>query len=141
MVAHSMWVEGLSEVGLVGMSCTIALCWHAWTNLEKVQQQALSLSRRHPHAHEFVELRGIAFAVQGSMLAVGVNGLFRSLFYYPHMWLLSVVANAMPYVLADLARRHSSGALHVGQQPPGRTRPGSRPAAKPHRHGRVRRQR
>lgn len=141
MVAHSMWVEGLSEVGLVGMFCTFALCWHAWTNLEKVQKQAGSLSRMHPHVHEFVELRGIAFAVQASMLGVGVNGLFLSLFYYPHMWLLIVVANALPYALADLLRRHPSGQVLGGRQPRGRPRPGSRPTAQPQRRGQVRRQR
>jgi len=143
MVAHSMWVEGLSEVGLIGMGSMLALCWFAWTNLEKVQKQAGRLSKIHPGVHDFVELRGMAFALQGSMLAVGVNGLFLSLFYYPHMWLLIVVANALPYVLADLMRRHPQGQVLGGRQPRNVPRPGSRPATRPasqpHRHGPVRR--
>lgn len=141
MVAHSMWVEGLSEVGLVGMGCTLALCWHAWKSLERVQNQARNLSRIHPRVHEFVELRGIAFAVQGSMVGVAVNGLFLSLFYYPHMWLLIVVANALPYVLADLMRRHSSGPVPGVQNPRMIPRPGTHHVPQTRRHGHARRQR
>jgi O-antigen ligase len=140
MVAHSMWVEGLADVGLWGMTCMLALLWSAWTGLEKVQRGADLMSKEHPLVREFVELRGMAFAVQGAILATAVNGLFLSLFYYSHMWLLIVVGNAMPYVFDNLQRQHSSGTLvHRPAQRSGRKRIVSRATRPPHATGHRRR--
>lgn len=109
MVAHSTWVELMAELGLFGMLCTFMLGKGAWMNLEHVQKRAERLSHGRPDGHAFVELRGLALATQGGLLALSVNGIFLSLLYYPHIWLLIAFANALPFVLADLERRQAPG--------------------------------
>lgn len=133
MVAHSMWVELIAELGLVGIIGTLALCWSAWKGLERVQRRADRIAKANPAMKDFFELRSYALAIQGAMVAIAVNGLFLSLLYYSHLWLLIVLGNAMPYVMADLERRHSQRLLvGAAARPSGSRRPARMNAA--HRH-------
>jgi len=126
MVAHSMWVELLADLGLVGVVATFALGWGAWSNLETSSREAARLAKLHPGVPVFAELQSMSYAVQCALLAIAVNGLVLSLLYFAHFWILVAVGNAMPYVVARTAGTHAGGGgakrMNTGRGPPATAR-------------------
>ncbi len=102
LVAHSMHVELLSEWGLVGVVSSGMLAWHTWKGLGKVQRDTAKLVGTSPQIVELRSLGILADAIRASMLAIMVNGVFLSLLYFSHIWLLIAVGTAVPFVY----RRH-----------------------------------
>ncbi len=104
MAAHSMWVELLADLGLVGVVSFLALLWSAWSGAERVIRKAGRLARWSSVRSDLLQLRAVAFAVQGAILAASVSGIFLSILYYAHIWILFAVGNALPFVLARIER-------------------------------------
>ena len=103
IIPHSLPVELLSELGIVGVLAAGGLIGWTWVGLGKVRT---ALSRRGNPVRDdpaAAELRCYADAVRGGILAIMVNGVFLSLLYYSHVWLLVAVGSAVPFVYASLA--------------------------------------
>jgi O-antigen ligase len=107
VLAHSLWVELMADLGIVGMLCVAVLMWGAWSGLSKVIRRTTDVLERFPHAKEYRTLRAYAYGLQGGLLAVSVNGVFLSLLYYSHVWLVIAAANAVPFVLKRLDQQHA----------------------------------
>ncbi len=109
IIAHSLPIELLSELGLAGVAATGMLIWSTWTGLGTVRSRAAkSLGRAQPDA-ELNQLRCYADATQAAILAILVNGVFLSLMYFPHLWLLIALGSALPFVYRRLESGGGAG--------------------------------
>lgn len=112
IVAHSLVVELLSELGSVGVIATLVLVGSTWRALGRLQLSPARLrSGRTPKT-----LRAYshyADAIRAGILAVLVNGVFLSLFYYSHLWLLVAVGTGLAYA-------HKQEQARLGLSPAGR---------------------
>ncbi len=95
IVAHSMWVEALAELGLVGVIATAILVWRTWTDLGRMRNELTGLTSGPSADTDLVRLRCYADAIRAGILAVLVNGVFLSLFYYSDLWVLLALGSGM----------------------------------------------
>jgi O-antigen ligase len=112
IIPHSLPVELFAELGLAGAIPLAILIWRTWSSLGRVPRAAGRRGGQPPPGGEWRELRCYADAVQGGILAILVNGVFLSLLYYSHLWLLIAVGGAIPHVY-----RRSLQALGPGSEP------------------------
>jgi O-antigen ligase len=97
IIAHSMHVELLSELGTAGVICTWVLIISTWVGLGKIRPP-----KRKPGAPpvslELQQLGCYADALRAAMIAVLLNGVFLSLLYYSHIWVLIAAGTALPFI-------------------------------------------
>jgi O-antigen ligase len=112
IIAHSLPVECIAELGSAGGIATIVLIVATWRGLGRVIREipgpGKALSNIEP---ELAQLRCYADAIRGAILAVLVAGTFLSLFYYSHLWVLLAVGSAVPFVYRRIAGLDAGGAL------------------------------
>lgn len=106
-VAHSLYVELLTDFGIIGVTVVVILLWQTCVHLRQIQRSATTRPGKGPVADNLVALRCYADAVGGGIVAILVNGMFLSLLYFAHLWLLFALASAMTHVLRaqDRARQ------------------------------------
>jgi len=99
IIAHSLPVECIAELGSVGAIALIALVVATWRGLGQVRG-AIPPPRAAPPDldPELAELRCYADALRGALIAILVAGAFLSLLYYSHLWVLLAVGSAVPFV-------------------------------------------
>lgn len=127
IIAHSLWVEMLAEVGVVGVVLTFLLTFATWTGLAKVRDDVLNMTGQVPPA--LVQLSYYADAIRAAILAILVNGLFLSLYYYSHLWLLLAFGSALPFVYRRECGIQASRPPLTGAARAGRPRELTRSAA------------
>jgi len=98
IVAHSLFVELLAELGTAGAALVIWLLWHTWADLRQVRLGAIARPGETAAASDLVHLRAYADAVAASTLACLVNAAFLSLLYFSYLWLLIAMASAIAQV-------------------------------------------
>lgn len=108
IIAHSLWVEMLAEVGTAGVIATGILVVRTWTGLGKMRDEILAGAK--PIARELNALACYADAIRAGIIAILVNGLFLSLYYYSHLWLLLATGTALPFVYRRLRSGESRSA-------------------------------
>lgn len=114
IVAHSMFVEMLAELGSVGAIALIVLLWYTWTDLRSVRDAASASVAK----DDIAQIRLYADGMRAGLLAVLVNGIFLSIFYYSYVWLLLAVGSAFPFIMRRILRS-ASGESSVAPQPAG----------------------
>jgi hypothetical protein len=79
--AHSMWVQYGMELGVLGLTTIVGLCWYLWTRLGRIRRAALRTKQRPADAadHEAV----LAGHVQAMLAGTLVTGSLLSNAYYP----------------------------------------------------------
>jgi len=99
IIAHSLPVECIAELGGVGAIALIVLVVATWRGLGQVRG-AIPPPRAAPPDldPELAELRCYADALRGALIAILVAGAFLSLLYYSHLWVLLAVGSAVPFV-------------------------------------------
>jgi O-antigen ligase len=85
IIAHSLFVELLAELGTLGALVLLLLLWRTWKDLRQVVR-APDVPR---------ELRCYADGLICAVLACLVNGVFLSLLYYSYLWLFISLGSAM----------------------------------------------
>ncbi len=105
IIAHSMPVEILAELGTAGAVATAMLVGGTWVAVGKVRQAATQRFGQLELDADLAQIQSFAEAIRASILAVLVNGVFLSLAYYSHIWLLVAVGSALPFVLRARLRR------------------------------------
>lgn len=105
MVAHSMPVELLSELGLLGVVATTGLILGAWRGLGRMLLPAARLERRGVPRDLYV-LSCYADALRAALLSILVNGVFLSLLYYSHLWVFIAASAALIHVHERCLARH-----------------------------------
>jgi O-antigen ligase len=93
IVAHSLPVELLAELGTTGAIVVVALVLGAWRELRHVRRDMPRPTAADP-GDRWV-LRCYAEAVTCSILACMVTGIFLSLLYLSYLWLLIALASAI----------------------------------------------
>ena len=107
VIAHSLPVELLAELGLAGVVAVAILVWATWTKLGRLRAEGPSLNSRWADADP-ATMRCYADALRCGMVAILVNGVFLSLMYYSHLWLLIAMGSALCF---------GSRSASSGQQP------------------------
>jgi O-antigen ligase len=106
IIAHSMHVELLAELGSLGVIVVGLLVWRTWIGLGKLRVERPRPGEPPVHP-DLIRLSCYADALRACILAVLVSGAFLSLLYYSHLWVLLAVGSALPFVhrrlLAQLA--------------------------------------
>jgi O-antigen ligase len=102
IIAHSLPVELLAELGLIGALTLGYLLWRTWKDLGTVRNRVLALSASGPVYIGLKRLQCYADATRASILAVFVNGVFLSLLHYSHIWVLIAIGSVFPLELARL---------------------------------------
>lgn len=90
--AHNLYLEILSELGLVGMCWFIAMQWITFRGLWQARRDFLTAGRP-GEAH-------IATAIGFTVIAYLISGLFNHLAHPRLFWMVYGVALAVPYVAA-----------------------------------------
>jgi O-antigen ligase len=112
VVAHSLFVELVAELGTLGALVLLLLLWCTWKDLRPVRKSSPG---------EAAPLRYYADGVVGSVLACLVNGVFLSLLYYSYLWLLFMVGSAIALVWRShveaqpAAQAPGAGLVHKGK--------------------------
>jgi O-antigen ligase len=111
IIAHSFWVEMLSELGAAGVLATGMLTWGVWSSLGKVVKSGSKRPGKPSPSKDAVALAAYSDALRAAILAILVNGIFLSLFYFSHLWLLLAVGAAVPLVYRRLPEIAGQAAL------------------------------
>ena len=99
-VCHSMYVEVLSELGGLGALISLMVIFNFFWMVRRVRQ-ALKKAGKDSRCWEMCLANGLQLAMIGYL----VSGAFVSVFWYPHIWVLSGLAmglNASVCGQADL---------------------------------------
>jgi O-antigen ligase len=102
IIAHSLPVELLAELGTVGAIVVVALLWGTWRNLRRIQRE-IPRPRRSTDVNGLWPLSCYADAVIGSIIGCLATGMFLSLLYFSYLWLLIALGSAITQVF------HSQG--------------------------------
>jgi O-antigen ligase len=97
IIAHSMHVELLAELGSLGVILVGLIVWRTWTGLGKLRVERAQPGQPPVHP-DLIRLSYYADALRACILAVLVSGAFLSLLYYSHLWVLLAVGSALPFV-------------------------------------------
>jgi O-antigen ligase len=97
IIAHSMHVELLAELGSLGAIVVVLLVWRTWIGLGKIRVEKPGPGQPPVHP-DLLRLSCYADALRACILAVLVSGAFLSLLYYSHLWVLVAVGSALPFV-------------------------------------------
>jgi O-antigen ligase len=103
IIAHSLFVELLAELGIAGAFVVLALLWRTSTNFRQVQRGRSGRSGVGRDVGDLDRLRYYADGVIGGVVACLVNGAFLSLLYYSYLWLLIAVLEAIAQVFRSQA--------------------------------------
>jgi O-antigen ligase len=99
IIAHSLPVECLAELGSAGVIALLVLLCCTWRDLGRVIRRIPRSGRAPPDADpELAQLRCYADALRGAILAIMVAGTFLSMLYYSHLWVLLAAGSAVPFV-------------------------------------------
>jgi O-antigen ligase len=98
IIAHSLFVELLAELGTLGALVVLIPLWRTWRDLWHVRRSAAGRPGQGAAAAELVTLGHCADAVLASILACLVNGAFLSLLYFSYLWLLIALGSAVTLV-------------------------------------------
>ena len=123
VIAHSSHVEMLAEVGTIGALATAMLVWHTWRDLGRVRDEATRLYAADV-SRDYLWIRCQADGLRAAILAILVNGVFLSLFYFSHLWLLLAVGTALPFIMRRRMAQDPGLPGPVAAPPPVRTRGG-----------------
>jgi O-antigen ligase len=105
MIAHSLPVELLAELGTFGAIATAALVWFTWTGLGRLRVATPGLGQAVDS--DLIRVSCYADAIRAGILAILVNGVFLSLLYYSHLWVLLAVGSALPFVHRRILARQA----------------------------------
>lgn len=109
IVAHSLFVELLVDLGTVGVVVFLTVLWFAWKDLRLVQLLGAVGSSRAPPDPDLATLRVFAEGVTASILVTLVNAVFLSLLYFANLWLLVALGNAIRQVAVRAAANQGRG--------------------------------
>jgi len=107
--AHSIYFTILPELGIIGTLIFLAMLFYSFKdlrlmlNLEKKMQQ-VSFQKNSPSLviYQLYKLRFISYAVIGALIGYLVSGIFLSVLYYPHFWILMGLLVAVAMVCKKL---------------------------------------
>lgn len=110
ILAHSLHIELLAEEGSAGVLVYLAMMLVSWRNLGRIIKD---VKRRGnvPGGERLNELAAYSEGLRAAILAINVNGVFLSLLYYSHIWLLVAVSAAIPHIY-----RRELAALNLAPQ-------------------------
>jgi putative inorganic carbon (hco3(-)) transporter len=83
-VPHSIYIEGLAELGIAGFASLVALWWLLFRVNARTRKALRQLGQEATRSFEYRLAMGLDLALVGYM----VSGAFITVLYYPHLWVL-----------------------------------------------------
>jgi O-antigen ligase len=120
IIAHSLPVELVAEMGTTGLIVVVALLWGTARSLQRLRQ--IAQARRSTDVHSLWPLGCYADGVIGALIGLLVTGVFLSLLYFSYFWLMIALGSAITQVFQALTRDQSlpSGDARVRVTPAAR---------------------
>jgi O-antigen ligase len=97
IIAHSTPVELLAELGTAGVIVVGALLIYTWRGLGRIRYKKPGPGQPPVHP-DLLRLSCYADGVRACLLAILVSGIFLSLLYYSHLWVILAIGTALPFV-------------------------------------------
>jgi O-antigen ligase len=104
IIAHSLFVELLAELGIAGVLVLVMLVWRTFSDLATVIRHPPAADADELTRRDAAALRCYADAVIAGIIAVLVNGAFLSLLYYSYLWLFAALGGAIWRLTRPTAR-------------------------------------
>jgi O-antigen ligase len=108
-VAHSIYFTLIPELGILGtITFLLMVFYFRRTNkyiifLQKnLYQYGLEVEEFNEKAVQINKIKFISFAIYGALFGYLVSGIFLSVLYYPHFWLLCALPVAIKNISNDL---------------------------------------
>ena len=105
-VSHSLYFTLIPELGTVGIIIFVSMLLYFRKNIKNVIMYGKNAHTLEGTRDDWVEvaiklskLRYMAYAVSGALFGYLISGIFISVLYYPHFWILC----ALPIVLNNIA--------------------------------------
>jgi O-antigen ligase len=95
IIAHSLFVELIAELGTAGAVVFVLLVWRTFRMLGEVIRKGQMRPGPSAVAHDAAALCCYADAVMGAVIACLVNGAFLSILYYSYVWLFVMLGRAI----------------------------------------------
>jgi len=108
-VAHSLYFTIISELGTAGIFLFLMMLFYFRKNVKEVISYANYILSQESDDEDYLEIaaqaskiRYIVYAVSGALMAYLVTGLFLSVLYYPHFWILCTLVIALKNIMNDI---------------------------------------
>jgi probable O-glycosylation ligase (exosortase A-associated) len=109
--SHSLYVDLLSELGLVGAALWGTMLWCCRGNGRSLRQALTfrgnawtrsATARQESSAGDIDRVFYLSLAIEASLVAYLVGGLFNSVLYYPNFWLLMAFLIALKKIVGKM---------------------------------------
>jgi O-antigen ligase len=98
IIAHSLFVELVAELGTAGAMVLFLLLWHTIRDLGRVIRNTRGGAGGVRPSGDAVALRCYGDAVIGAIVACLANGVFLSLLYFSYLWLFVMLGSAIGHI-------------------------------------------
>lgn len=117
-VAHSIYFTLIPEFGIIGIILFASMLYHTYKNNRNViylERKMISSHKRDcmenkiemkSVINELQKIKYYIFGTQGAILGYLVSGIFISVFYYPHFWLLTAISISIKNIYEKVTKDH-----------------------------------
>ena len=97
-VCHSLYFTLISELGIIGILLFSGMLYSSYKDMKWILKQKCNQIDIIQQLHK---IKFIIFGITGAMLGYLVSGIFLSVLYYPHFWLLISLCVALRNIVIN----------------------------------------
>ncbi|CAD7772030.1 O-Antigen ligase [Candidatus Methanoperedenaceae archaeon GB37] len=102
--AHSIYFTLIPELGILGILLFGGMIYFSYKDLKwilKIEKDFLFKQQSDKTIQKLHKIRFIIFGITGAMLGYLISGIFLSVLYYPHFWLLIALCVALRNIVQN----------------------------------------
>ncbi|RLJ04632.1 MAG: hypothetical protein DRP08_01285 [Candidatus Aenigmatarchaeota archaeon] len=102
--AHSLYFTLIPELGILGILLFGGMIYFSYKDLKwilKIEKDFLFKQQSDKTIQKLHKIRFIIFGITGAMLGYLISGIFLSVLYYPHFWLLIALCVALRNIVQN----------------------------------------
>ena len=102
--AHSLYFTLIPELGILGILLFGGMIYFSYKDLKwilKIEKDFLFKQQFDKTIQKLHKIRFIIFGITGAMLGYLISGIFLSVLYYPHFWLLIALCVALRNIVQN----------------------------------------
>jgi len=102
---HSLYFTLIPELGIIGILLFSGMLYFSYKDLKWILKKEKEFLLKQNQSEEIIQqmhkIRFIIFGITGAMLGYLVSGIFLSVLYYPHFWLLISLCVALRNIVIN----------------------------------------
>ena len=102
---HSLYFTLIPELGIIGILLFSGMLYYSYKDLKRILKKEKEFLLKQNQSKEIIQqlhkIRFIIFGITGAMLGYLVSGVFLSVLYYPHFWLLISLCVALKNIVQN----------------------------------------